>query len=775
MPRPKLLSAAAALVLTSAALLTGTVPASAAGAFSFAVIGDVPYGTTQYDTLPSLINQINADSQVQLAGHVGDISSPLNCSDSYYSSVKSRFDAFAAPLVYTPGDNEWADCSRATVGAANPLDRLAAVRRIFFPNPGTTLGKAPISVTAQTGYPENVVFDRGGLTFAALNIPGSDNDLDTWTGYSAPTTAQKSEESARSSADIQLVKDAFTRAKSSGSRAVVLLTQADMFAPGTHGTTYKTAFQSTVKAIASQSASFAAPVYLVNGDTHVFKSDKPLTSSTWLSFYGITSAVPNLSRITVQGGTSEWAKFTVVSTSAVLQVQRIPYRSTPTNAAPTAAFSSSTNGLTVNVDASASKDSDGSIASYAWNFGDGSDGSGATTSHTYTTAGTYTITLSVTDNGGASGTVTHSATVTAPTPPSGGTTLIAGGADWSYLFPTSTPSSTWNSTGFDASTWKSGAAPLGWGDASIRTTVTSTASTKPLTVYYRKTVSVADASTLRTVALTTRADDGIVVYVNGAEVGRVNMPSGTVSSGTYATSAVTTSNALAKPVTLTVTGAAFHTGTNVIAAEVHSNYHSTPSSSYDLSATADVGTSSGGGSTGGTSTELPSGTTVLPAGSSWSYFQQVNAPASTWQSPGFDASSWPKGSAPLGWGTSSLATVIPSPATTRPLASYFIATFTIPTGGVPSSGLTLTTRADDGVIVFVNGGEVGRSNLPTGAITQNTYALTAPSTATAVANPVSFVVPASALHEGTNVIAAQVQSNYHATPNGSFDLAAVVR
>jgi PKD repeat protein len=75
------------------------------------------------------------------------------------------------------------------------------------------------------------------------------------------------------------------------------------------------------------------------------------------------------------------------------------------------------------VDGSGSTDADGTIASYAWNFGDGATATGATATHTYATAGTRTVTLTVTDNAGATGTVSHPVTVTTttPPPPTGGT------------------------------------------------------------------------------------------------------------------------------------------------------------------------------------------------------------------------------------------------------------------------------------------------------------------------------------------------------------------
>ncbi|MEJ2453850.1 MAG: S8 family serine peptidase [Candidatus Thiodiazotropha sp.] len=88
------------------------------------------------------------------------------------------------------------------------------------------------------------------------------------------------------------------------------------------------------------------------------------------------------------------------------------------NQAPTASFSMSPASgvvpLQVSFDAGASSDRDGTLTSYAWSFGDGQNGSGSTIGHTYTSAGSYTVTLTVTDNAGATG--SRTATLTASIP-----------------------------------------------------------------------------------------------------------------------------------------------------------------------------------------------------------------------------------------------------------------------------------------------------------------------------------------------------------------------
>lgn len=85
-----------------------------------------------------------------------------------------------------------------------------------------------------------------------------------------------------------------------------------------------------------------------------------------------------------------------------------------TNNPPTASFTFSCNDLSCSFNGSGSSDSDGTIASYSWNFGDGTTASGVSTSHTYSAGGTFNVTLTVTDNDGATDGDTRAVTVTAP-------------------------------------------------------------------------------------------------------------------------------------------------------------------------------------------------------------------------------------------------------------------------------------------------------------------------------------------------------------------------
>ena len=326
----------AAVTALTAATGAATPAIASDDGYTFAVIGDIPYGDAQIANFPKVIAQINADPAVQWVDHLGDIKNGSTvCSDEYFQMIKSDFDQFADPLVYTVGDNEWTDCHRPNNGGYNPLERLAKIRQVFFPQPGRTLGKNSVPVTAQAdlGIPENVRWERAGVAFVAADVVGSNDSLAPWTGNSAPTPEQTAEVLARTSAVLQEIRDTFADARRRHDKAVTVLLQADMFDPTV--TDPKLAdyygFQPIVAALARESAAFDGPVYLFNGDSHVYDADQPLAAgSKWLSFYGIDQPVPNLSRVTVDGstGVNNYLRVTVHAPGPqVLTWTRVPFAS----------------------------------------------------------------------------------------------------------------------------------------------------------------------------------------------------------------------------------------------------------------------------------------------------------------------------------------------------------------------------------------------------------------------------------------------------------------
>ncbi len=341
--RLRTLAASAVLVVGLTLSGAGSVPAEGNGRtdhgrspFTFAVIGDIPYGTQQVADFPRRIEQINADPAVTLVDHLGDIKNGSTvCSDAYAEQIRADVDRFEDPLVYTPGDNEWTDCHRPNNGGYNPLERLAALREVFFDRPGTSLGRHPARVTSQAraGYPENVRYRRAGVSCVLPHIVGSNNSLAPWTGQTTATPEQTAEVLGRTAASVELIRDACDDARAHRDRAVVVMTQADMFDPTVTNPSYASsyAFTPIVRALAEESASFRGEVYLVNGDSHVYNSDRPLASgSPWLAFYGVTAPVDRLQRITVDGSdnNNDYLRVSVNRGGrSVLSWARIPYDS----------------------------------------------------------------------------------------------------------------------------------------------------------------------------------------------------------------------------------------------------------------------------------------------------------------------------------------------------------------------------------------------------------------------------------------------------------------
>lgn len=211
-------------------------------------------------------------------------------------------------------------------------------------------------------------------------------------------------------------------------------------------------------------------------------------------------------------------------------------------------------------------------ATYAWTS---NDSAVATVSPdglvTAVGPGTAGITATTTDGGykaSALVTVTDPAVVSALADPSA---LIPRGSEWKYLDNGSDQGTAWRNNDFDDSGWKRGAASLGYAGSTKPqpTTVIGygpDSGNKYITTYFRKEFEVADASAFRELAATLIRDDGAVVYLNGQEVYRANLPVGAIAYNTTASSAVGDER---NEEIFTIDPSLLVDGINVLAAEVH--------------------------------------------------------------------------------------------------------------------------------------------------------------------------------------------------------------
>ena len=358
------------LAVTPSAASATTTPSNT---LTLAVYGDAPYGTTPTDTAefnatPAFIDSVNADPDVSAVVHVGDIHSGKQyCTAAYDQSIYNMWTRFTDPLIYTPGDNEWTDCHKAGEGGGtynsgtgqinyvtdstgqpvdyaggDPIANLNLVRSLFFADPGRTLGQKsmPVQSQAQLNDPshpndatfvENVMWERRGIVFVTLNLPGGSNDdADVWYGAPTASPAQTQERAQRDGADLRWLDRAFGVAQADGARGVVVIEQADMWDLDGKAPAHLSNYDPFVRSLADHTSAFGRPVLLLNGDSHSFRSDNPLsatapcftedttvtTCSEWSNHKqsdGSGFNVANFHRITVHGSTFplEWLKLSV--------------------------------------------------------------------------------------------------------------------------------------------------------------------------------------------------------------------------------------------------------------------------------------------------------------------------------------------------------------------------------------------------------------------------------------------------------------------------------
>jgi hypothetical protein len=228
------------------ATVTPAQPAEApgpTGAFQVAMIGDTGYSSDQ-DRLLMKARTAISSLPYAFVVHDGDIQHPSDpCTDERLRYVHEVFDGFTAPFIFTPGDNEWADCS-------GPEERLESIRRTFFAT-GQSLGQRRINLTRQAApYVENARWTMGNVVFATVNVPGPSGDG----GLRGLEEANEA-----------WVNAAFDAAEAENSPGVMIIWQDDPFDGPSHD---------LEETLVGRARAFDRPVVLVHGDTHTYRLEK---------------------------------------------------------------------------------------------------------------------------------------------------------------------------------------------------------------------------------------------------------------------------------------------------------------------------------------------------------------------------------------------------------------------------------------------------------------------------------------------------------------------
>ncbi len=322
------------------------------------------------------------------------------------------------------------------------------------------------------------------------------------------------------------------------------------------------------------------------------------------------------------------------------------------------------------------------------------------------------------------------------------TNVIDIGDSWKYFKGTSNPGVGWNDVSFDDSGWLAGPTGIGYGDGDDAT-VLSDMRSNYTTVYARKTFTVSDVSAIVDMTLRIDYDDGFVAYINGQEVTRSNMPGGTPNENTSASGAHEAGTA--EVFDLSSYRGNLVTGTNVLAIEIHNS----DIGDNDLSMIPELEVES---STGGDPQQTNN---IIATGDSWNYFKGTSNPGVGWDAVSFDDSGWLAGTTGIGFGDGDDATVL-SDMQGSYRTVYARKTFSLSDVSTVT-GMTLRMDYDDGFVAYINGQEVTRANMPSGAPAFDTNA----SGAHEAGTPEEFdlALYTDNLVSGTNVLAIEIHNS----------------
>jgi hypothetical protein len=336
-------------------------------------------------------------------------------------------------------------------------------------------------------------------------------------------------------------------------------------------------------------------------------------------------------------------------------------------------------------------------------------------------------------------------------------TLIEACAAWRYLDTGVYPTPNWTARAFVDGAWLRGLAPFGYGDGDEATVVRygTNAANRHITTWFRHSFTLVSTSAVRALTMRLLRDDGAVVYLNGAEVFRSNMPTGLITQSTLALSAVPAPDESTFYHAAALDPTRLFVGANVVAVEVHQSATNSSDLSFDLQLLAEI---------------EPARVVLVPARSKWRYQDSGVFPGASWTARLFNDNAWFEGRGRLGYGLDGEATTLLFGAnpSNKPITCYFRHAFTVEDPAL-FGAIQINAQLDDGAVIYLNGTELDRRNLTNGLITSSTLALAALSGADET-NWVRTNIVGRLLVAGTNIVAVEVHQSTANSSDLGFDL-----
>ncbi len=214
-----------AILTASLVLLLFLANKSVAESMQFVVLGDIPYGEHQLFRLAAIGEEVRKH-EFPFAIHYGDVKAgSSSCDDALLSGRREAiYDLLQGRVFFTPGDNDWTDCDRESAGGFDELERLEAIRSIFFTSGLPSEPEWRIARQAPD-HPENARWEYGGLQFVTLHIVGTDNGRRDISRSDIQTALNAVD--ARDQANLAWLDAAFDEAHQRSLRGLVVVVHAD--------------------------------------------------------------------------------------------------------------------------------------------------------------------------------------------------------------------------------------------------------------------------------------------------------------------------------------------------------------------------------------------------------------------------------------------------------------------------------------------------------------------------------------------------------------------